>query len=44
MISKHAQESIIGWIRNLQDGDVIKIKGTAAYLYNASGCEIDCSK
>lgn len=44
MISKHAQQTIIGWLPNLQDGDVIKIKGTAAYLYNSAGCEIDSSK
>lgn len=44
MISKRAQEAILWWMPNLQDGDVIKIKGTAAYLYNSAGCEIDSSK
>lgn len=44
MISNSAQVAIQEWMRYLQDGDVIKIKGTAAYLYNSAGCEIDSSK
>lgn len=41
MLNKQAQEKVAGWIRNLQNGDVIRVKGNAAYIYNESGCELD---
>ena len=40
-LSKNAQAIIAGWVKNLQDGDCIKMKGRTAYFYNSAGCEID---
>ncbi|MBQ9340094.1 MAG: hypothetical protein IJS13_07165 [Paludibacteraceae bacterium] len=40
-LSLHAQATIKQWARNMQDGDIIKVKGRTVYLYNSCGCEID---
>ena len=43
-LSKQAQTAITNWVKNLQDGDCIKIKGRTAILYNSAGCEIDSAQ
>ena len=40
-LSTAAKKQIIQWIENLEDGDTIRVKGGAAFIYNSSGCEID---
>ena len=40
-LSATAKKQIIQWIENLEDGDTIRVEGGAAFIYNASGCEID---
>ena len=40
-LTSAAKKRIIQWLENLEDGDTIKLKEGVAYIYNASGCELD---
>ena len=40
-LSAEAKKQIMSWIDKLEDGDTIRVKGGAAFIYNSSGCEID---
>ena len=40
-LSAEAKKQIMSWIDKLEEGDTIRVKGGAAFIYNASGCEID---
>ena len=40
-LSAEAKKQIMSWIDNLEDGDIIRVKGGTAFIYNSSGCEID---
>jgi hypothetical protein len=40
-LSAEAKKQIISWIDKLEDGDTIRVKGGAAFIYNSSRCEVD---
>ena len=40
-LSAEAKKQIMSWIDKLEDGDTIRVKGGAVFVYNESGCEID---
>ena len=40
-LSEEAKKQIMSWIDKLEDGDAIRVKGGAAFIYNSSCCEID---